>query len=208
MYFFKHSLSLILAFLLGLQLCLPASAQTQSPLLSFSQTTDQVKSTDYDYWLETGIAMAGSAAGNGATLLSVLLLDFIPPILGVTTSDKSNWVNTDSPFLAFYLLLPILAMPLALHLFYPLPEGIEVNYWQTLLASLGSVLLHTALMIPVFLAMQQPSFNQNFYLVVPIAFFSAIVLEGMATAWVFDQSRTLSLQQADSGLKVVYRLSF
>ncbi len=208
MNFLKPLLSLILVLCLGIHVCLPVAAQSQPALISFQQNSDPVSSTEFDYWLEASVAMAGSAAGNGAAFLSFLLLDLVPPIYGMTTSAKPSWVNADSPFLAFYLLLPILAAPLALYLFYPLPEGVSVDHAQTLLASLGAVLLHTALMIPVFLFMNQANFSQNFYLAAPIAFFSALVLEGMATAWMFDHSRRLTLQQADNGLKLVYSLPF
>jgi len=208
MYFLKPLLSLILVLCMGFQLCLPVSAQSQPALISFQQSSDPISSTEFDYWLEASVAMAGSAAGNGAAFLSFLLLDLVPPIYGMTSTTKPSWVNADSPFLAFYLFLPILAAPLALYLFYPLPEGISADHGQTLLASLGAVLLHTALMIPVFLFMNQPNFSQNFYLAAPIAFFSALVLEGMATAWIFDRSRKLRLEQADNGLKLVYTLPF
>lgn len=208
MSFLKQLLSLILTLCLAFSFALPTAAQVQPALISFAQKTDTVNSTEFDFWMETSVAMAGSAAGNGAALLSFLLLDLVPPIYGVTTTAKPNWVNADSPFLAFYLLLPILAAPLALYLFYPLPAGVSADFGQTFLASLGAVLLHTVLMIPVFLLMNQPNFSQNIYLTAPLAFFSALVLEGMATAWIFDRSRNLSLQQADNGLKLVYTQSF
>ena len=191
-------LFLIIA-LLG-SLILPAEAQIST------QPPHEITHTVPDFWLDTSFAMAGSLAGTSAALLVFFLADVLPPAFSETADN--NWIEAGGGWWLSLLALPAVAGPLALHLFYPLPPGIEADWKQSLLGSVGAVALHTLLMIPVFMLVQQPEFSQSIYLTLPLAFFSAVVLEGLGSAWLYDQSRHFSLKQTAGGLQVVYQLDF
>lgn len=194
---------LFLGILLLNQLSFPTFAHEPWQL----SVSEPPATTPSDYWLETSFALVGSAAGNGAALLTFFLLDVLPPALS-SEPEKSDWISAGGPIWSLLLILPMITTPLALHLFYPLPENIQVDPWQTAFGGFLTVSMHTLLMIPVFLLVQQPSFSQSIYLMAPLAFFSAVLLEGMGTAWFYDQSRRFSLHISDQSLRWVYQLSF
>jgi hypothetical protein len=197
-------MNLILRFFLVITLAgscvFPAGAQISA------QPSDTLPHTLSDLWLETSFAMAGSLAGNSAAVLVFFLADVLPPAF--SDAADNNWIEAGGIWWLGLLALPALTTPLALHLFYPLPQGVEADWRQSVMGSVGSVLLHTLCMLPVFMLVQQPEFSQSIYLTLPLAFFSAVVLEGLGTAWLYDQSRHLSLKQTGAGLQVVYQLNF
>lgn len=198
-------LRLILSILLLCQFCLPAQADDRwhfSAPASSSQAT-----TPTDYWLETSFALAGSAVGNGAALLTFFLMDILPSALH-SEAPETDWISAGGAIWSLLLLIPMITTPLTLHFFYPLPEDIQADPWQTALGSFITVSLHALLMIPLFLLVQQPNLSQSVYLVAPLAFFSAVLIEGMGTAWFYNQSRHFILKTADNGLGLVYQLSF
>ncbi|PIQ25870.1 hypothetical protein COW36_22290 [bacterium (Candidatus Blackallbacteria) CG17_big_fil_post_rev_8_21_14_2_50_48_46] len=198
----------ILAFLLVLEFSLPAWAEPAYRLQFAEPVAAELLSTPSDYWMETSFALVGSAAGNGVALLSFFLVDIAPTALSDGSSAPADLIGSGGALWLLLLLLPALTTPLTLQFFYPLPEHLQTDFWSTLLGSSAAVLLHAVLMIPLFFLAKQPSLSQSIYLIAPAALFSGILIEGLATAWFYDQSRSLRLEQADAGLKLVYHLTF
>jgi hypothetical protein len=174
---------------------------------SVAQTQPLPATTEADYWLDVTYGMAGSAIGNGAILLTVIGLDLAPGLIG----QSGDWVNSAAPWLAFLILVPIASTTLMLHFAAPTPEGIETDFWQTLLGSSAGVILHTLLLIPLVLAFNQGSVSETFYLLAPAGFLSGVLTEGLVSALFHNQSRRWVVQASapgTAGLMLVHRLAF
>ena len=202
------SLFLSLAIIMIQVLVLPPSAQASDSHHAPSQLI--APSTEADLWLESTYAMAGSAAGNATVVILVIGLDVLSAYLPATSTGPQDILGTYTPWLSFLLIAPILGTYLALELFYPKHEMIQTEILPPALASLVSTIVHTALM---FLAattlFNQGNFKDTFYLVAPAAFITAILFEGVSTAYFYDKTRRWGLSNdAQGGLKLAYTWQF
>jgi len=158
----------------------------------------QAEPTEADYWTNSAYAIGGSAAGNGAIFLSILMLDLAPLLFTGEEEEPADLISSAGPWLFLLGLIPIISTPWIMHANSPEADWDSIVW--TSLGSLLSVLLHSLLIVlPLSFAFQQESPTQTFYLVAPAAMLTGILLEGLVSAQFHQFSERWQVSGAPRG---------
>lgn len=146
----------------------------------WAQLNNEKNRAETSYWLNTLQASGGSAAGNATVLALFIAIDILPAFLSL----PDDWVSSYGPLLGLLVLIPAVTTPLFMHLWSP---GAKAEHWLgSGIASLLSTLIHLGLMVGLGLTLNNMGITEGlastFYLLAPVGFISAVLLESMGTA--------------------------
>lgn len=146
-----------------------------------------------NYWINTLQASGGSAAGNATLIAAFIALDILPSFL----MPGSDWITGNGPLLSLLVLIPAITTPLFMHLWSP--EAQAEHILGSGIASLLSTLIHLGLMVGLGFAFNEQGWSSGlastFYLLAPIGFLSAVLVESMSTAQGHHVAKSAASQQ-------------
>lgn len=150
-------------------------------------TIDLTNEAQGDVWLNATYAFGGSALSNGLIVLSAVLLGLI---LEATSPTAEPYLDIAGPGTIGLMVFSAAGTPLLMHLWSPEARGEYIAF--SLIGSLaasGAVLL---LMLPLGLLFNQNSFNDTFYLLLPPALITTVLLQGLGAAWGHELGENLT----------------
>lgn len=170
--------------------------------------SEHVVTTQTEFGLEMIYAMMGSAAGNGGALVLFILLDIVPGFF-----ESPDFVPPDlvsNPLVALLLIAPAVSVAITMHFFYPQVKEVKANLFLSILGNLLGVLVHSLLMIPIFLNFQRPTISESVTTLAPIALITAVLIESLFTVFFYDWSKSWDIKSSASapGLLLVKSFKF